>query len=95
MCNNAKKICLYTYMLTTQPSSNHLLILTIKNFKINKALPCTLANPCQNGAGCTNNLVGGYTCLCATGYTGINCSYGKKKTKILGWNDIIKKNLTK
>ncbi len=39
----------------------------------NKALPCILNNPCQNGATCTNDNIGGYTCECATGYTGTNC----------------------
>ena len=41
-----------------------------------KALPCILANPCLNGAACTNNNLGGYTCTCASGYTGTNCQYG-------------------
>ena len=45
-------------------------------FHLIKALPCTLTAPCQNGAGCTNNMVGGYTCSCASGYTGTNCQYG-------------------
>ena len=40
-----------------------------------KALPCILSNPCQNGAPCTNNNLGGYTCTCVTGYTGTNCQY--------------------
>ena len=41
-----------------------------------KALPCILSSPCLNGATCTNNNLGGYTCTCATGYTGVNCQYG-------------------
>ena len=40
-----------------------------------KALPCNTGSPCYNGATCTNNYVGGYTCKCATGYTGTNCQY--------------------
>lgn len=44
-----------------------------------KGLPCVLTAPCQNGAACTNNNLGGYSCTCVTGYTGVNCQYGKKK----------------
>ena len=32
--------------------------------------------PCQNGATC-NNLEGGYECVCAEGWTGVNCQIGK------------------
>ncbi len=42
------------------------------------ALPCILTAPCQNGATCTNNNLGGYSCSCLTGYTGTNCQYGLK-----------------
>ena len=45
-------------------------------FYLKKALPCTLANPCKNGAACANNNTSGYTCTCASGYTGTNCTYG-------------------
>ena len=41
-----------------------------------KALPCILSTPCQNGAACANNNLGGYTCTCTAGYTGVNCQYG-------------------
>jgi len=47
---------------------------TIK--KQTKALPCILTGPCQNGATCTNDYLGGYTCKCVFGYTGTNCEYG-------------------
>jgi len=43
---------------------------------IHLALPCILTAPCQNGAMCTNNNLGGYTCSCTAGYTGTNCQYG-------------------
>ena len=36
-----------------------------------------LGTPCQNGAVCTDDNIGGYTCTCATGYTGTNCQFGK------------------
>ena len=42
-----------------------------------QALPCVLISPCKNGATCTNDNLGGYSCTCATGYTGTNCQYGK------------------
>ena len=42
-----------------------------------KARPCILTAPCRNGATCTNDNLGGYSCTCASGYTGINCQYGK------------------
>ena len=34
-----------------------------------------LPNPCQNSGTCTDE-VNNYTCSCATGYTGYNCSIG-------------------
>ena len=33
-------------------------------------------NRCQNGGSCTD-LVDGYSCLCATGYTGTDCQTGE------------------
>ena len=33
--------------------------------------PCS-SNPCQNGGACNGNS-GGFTCSCATGYTGDDC----------------------
>ena len=44
-----------------------------------KALPCTL-NPytCNSHGTCSNNYLGGYTCSCNTGYTGVNCQYGMR-----------------
>ena len=45
-------------------------------FFYKKALPCILTAPCQNGAACTDDNIGGYTCTCASGYTGTNCQYG-------------------
>ena len=32
--------------------------------------------PCENNGTCTD-MIGGYTCHCQDGYTGINCSVGK------------------
>jgi hypothetical protein len=42
-----------------------------------KALPCSL-NPdqCKNGATCTNDNKGGYTCTSPPGYTGENSEIG-------------------
>ena len=51
---------------------NHLNKIILKN----KALPCILSNPCQNGATCTDDNQGGYTCSCKPGYTGVNCQIG-------------------
>ena len=34
-----------------------------------------LMYPCQNGATC-NNLDGSYECICAEGWTGVNCQIG-------------------
>ena len=32
-------------------------------------------NPCQNGGACAiDNSADGYTCTCATGYFGVNCT---------------------
>ena len=44
-------------------------------------LPCILNNPCKNGAACTDDNLGGYSCTCATGYTGTNCEYGNLNKK--------------
>ena len=45
------------------------------NFIISvKACP---AAPCLNSGTCNTNGLGGYTCSCLTGYTGINCEIGK------------------
>ncbi len=52
-----------------------------KILKKTQALPCILTAPCQNGATCTNDNVGGYACSCLTGYTGINCQFGTKTIK--------------
>lgn len=34
-------------------------------------------NPCQYGGNCTDG-INNYSCSCVPGYTGINCSTGKK-----------------
>ena len=39
---------------------------------INECTP----NPCQNGGSCTD-MVDGYVCSCAAGYTGTNCEEGQ------------------
>ena len=36
-------------------------------------VPCK-HNPCQNGATCTDDDRGGYTCRCSSGYGGRNCT---------------------
>jgi hypothetical protein len=38
--------------------------------------PCS-PNPCQNGGTCTEG-TNSYTCYCATGYTGVNCSTSRE-----------------
>ncbi len=38
-----------------------------------------LNNPCFNGAKCTDDFTGGYTCTCKDGFTGKNCQYGTSK----------------
>jgi len=56
-------------------------------------LPCVLNNhQCLNGATCTNDNVGGYSCTCETGYTGTDCEIRKKKYLI--WTQA-KSSLTK
>ncbi len=40
-------------------------------------LPCNLETKCKNGATCTNDNLGGYLCLCPSGYTGTNCEIGR------------------
>ena len=45
---------------------------------------CLLANPCGNGAQCINT-DGSYKCLCAPGWTGINCTEGKTGYQSLGY----------
>ena len=37
--------------------------------------------PCQNGGNCTD-AVNNYTCNCAAGYSGKNCSIGKDDTYV-------------
>jgi hypothetical protein len=43
-------------------------------------LPCDVnSEQCKNGGTCTNDYLGGYTCSCADGYTGVDCEIGKKR----------------
>ena len=35
-------------------------------------------NPCQNGGSCTD-MVNGYSCTCAAGYTGNDCETGEQR----------------
>lgn len=39
--------------------------------------PCS-PNPCKNGGTCSGDGNGGYSCRCASGYTGRHCDAGKK-----------------
>ena len=36
-------------------------------------MPCERQTPCQNGATCSNDGSGGYTCTCLPGWEGTNC----------------------
>ena len=36
-------------------------------------MPCERQTPCQNGATCSNDGYGGYTCTCLSGWEGTNC----------------------
>jgi hypothetical protein len=57
--------------------SNFYILVFFKYFILNNSLvlPCTYSNPCLYGI-CSNNYLGGYTCACSPGYTGITCQYG-------------------
>ena len=65
-----------TVMLVRTESLNHELLFELKK-KITLLTidlrPCERQSPCQNGATCTNDSRGGYTCSCAPGYEGTNC----------------------
>ena len=37
-------------------------------------MPCERQTPCRNGATCSNDGSGGYTCTCTPGWEGTNCS---------------------
>ena len=39
-------------------------------------------NPCRNGGTCVNS-VGGYSCHCKAGYSGINCEIGEKRYSLI------------
>ena len=52
--------------------NNSLLLIYILFIDIDDCEP----NRCQNGGSCTD-LVDGYRCLCAEGYTGTNCETGE------------------
>ena len=41
-----------------------------------KALPCIISVPCVNNGNCSNDMTGGYTCSCLTGYIGGDCQIG-------------------
>ena len=38
---------------------------------------CSPNNPCPNGGNCTNT-IGSYICNCTSGWSGANCTTGKK-----------------
>ena len=42
---------------------------------------CMIFSPCKNGAQCINE-VGNYRCICTKGWTGQNCTQGKKTSAI-------------
>ena len=42
-------------------------------FLLTDILPCERLTPCQNGATCSNDGFGGYSCTCQPGYEGENC----------------------
>ncbi len=46
-------------------------------------MPCNLGSPCGIHGTCTNDNLGGYTCACATGYTGTNCNIRKRLTLMI------------
>lgn len=37
-----------------------------------------LSEPCKNGAMCSDS-VGGYDCICKSGFSGVHCETGEKK----------------
>ena len=51
--------------------------LIIKSYSFSELDGC-VPNPCGNGATCTN-VLGDYTCTCAPGWKGVNCTEGEKK----------------
>ena len=50
------------------------MVTAIQGVDICEQTACT-PNPCRNGGKCelTDNMVGGYVCTCAEGFTGRNC----------------------
>ena len=50
-------------------------------------MPCNLGSPCGIHGTCTDDNLGGYTCACATGYTGTNCNIRKREFFIINTND--------
>ncbi|CAF1354846.1 unnamed protein product [Adineta steineri] len=46
--------------------------------------PCDMIKPCKNNSTCTNNntVVHGYTCLCLSGFSGIQCEFDHRPCKI-------------
>ena len=54
-------------------------ILLVKQFFLEKALPCELNSPCKNGANCQDS-INGYKCSCVNGYRGTNCEIRIIKT---------------
>ena len=45
----------------------------VMHFLFPDLMPCERQTPCQNGATCSNDGSGGYTCTCLPGWEGTNC----------------------
>ena len=39
-------------------------------------MPCQLSEQCSNNGNCVDDYLGGFTCVCKSGYTGKTCETG-------------------